>query len=179
MKKILFTLLCLSTLLANAQLYKTDKANIRFDAAKTAIEPIKAENKKAKLILNEKTGEIACLIQIAQFEFPNKLMQEHFNENYLESDTYPKATLAGKITNFTSTDFSTAKEVKVVGDFTIHGKKQNKTVPVTIVKKGDTYTINGSFKLILKDYKVKIPKLMFYKIAEDVEVTLNAELKKS
>lgn len=179
MKKALFTMLCLCMFFAQAQLYKTDEGSICFDAAKTAIEPIKAEHKKAKMILNEETGEIACLIQIVLFEFPNKLMQEHFNENYLESDKYPKATLVGKITHFTTTDFSKEQKINVVGDFTIHGITRNKTVPVTIVKKGNDYTIKGNFTIILKDFKVKIPKLMFYKIAEDVEVTLQAELKKS
>lgn len=170
---------CLSVFCAQAQVFNTNHACVKFNAAKTAVEPIKAENAQAKLILNEANGEVACLLEITQFSFPNKLMQEHFNENYLESDTYPKATLSGKIKDFTTTDFATEQKVTVEGDFTIHGKKVRKSVPITLIKKGDTYFLKGSFTLELKEFKIKIPKLMFYKITEDVNVTLTAELNKS
>lgn len=179
MKIIYSLLLCLSSLCTQAQLFKTEQAHIKFDAAKTAVEPITAENTQAKLILNEANGELACLLEVAQFSFPNKLMQEHFNENYLESDKYPKATLVGVIKDFKTADFTTEKEVVVEGDFTIHGKKVKKSIPVTLVKKGNTYHLKGVFTLELKEFKIKIPKIMFYKITEDVEVVLNAELNKS
>lgn len=158
-------------------IYRTNSSLIKFNAAKSSIEPIKAENKQVKVILNSSTGEIACLMNMINFDFSNKLMQEHFNENYIESDQFPTGTFQGKIENFTNIDFSTEKALKTTGTFKIHGKKHKKTVILKILKKGETYTIKSDFKLQLKDFKIKIPSIMFYKIAEEVEVSLLSELK--
>ena len=159
------------------KLYKTDIANIKFDAGKNKIEPINAENEKVKIILNSDTGEIACSMNMSDFSFPNKLMQEHFNENYIESDKYPKATFTGKIDNFSKTDLSSEKTVWVKGTFKIHGNTQTKTTKIKLLKQNNNYVIKSTFILELKDYKIKIPSIMFYKIAEKVNVNLTAELK--
>ncbi|MGY5355469.1 YceI family protein [Wenyingzhuangia sp. IMCC45467] len=158
-------------------LFKTNNAIVKFDAAKTNIEPIKAENQKAKIVLNTNTGEIACLMNMVDFEFPNKLMQEHFNENYIESEKYPKATFTGRINNFNTLNFNTEQTINVTGNFKIHGQTQQKTVLLKILKEENLYVLTSNFTIQLKDFKIKIPSIMFLKIAEEVEVQLTAKLK--
>ncbi|ANW94778.1 hypothetical protein AXE80_00035 [Wenyingzhuangia fucanilytica] len=181
MKKILLyiSIFLLGTIPFYGQqgIYKTENAIIKFDAAKGNIEPIKAENIKAKLILKDSTGEIACLMDMTNFEFPNKLMQEHFNENYIESDQYPKASFSGKIDNFINTDFSKEQTLNLKGEFKIHGVSLTKTIPISVLKLNNTYNIKSNFNLQIKDFDIKIPSIMFYKIAEEVNVNLTAELK--
>ncbi|MDO3693852.1 YceI family protein [Wenyingzhuangia sp. chi5] len=181
MKKTFFYLsVLLSTTFFYAQesIYKTDKAIITFDAAKNNIEPISAKNNQAKIIINTKTGEVASVMSMTDFEFPNKLMQEHFNENYIESDKYPKATFVGVIENFAATDFSSEKTLKVVGTFKIHGVSKKKNIDLKIIKTKEYYTFKSEFKLQLEDFKIKIPSVVFYKIAEEVNVSLVADLNK-
>lgn len=181
MKKniLYFLFLCFGIFPTFAQnnIYKTNVAKVNFDAAKSSLEPITAKNKKAKIILNSNTGEIASLMYMTDFDFPNKLMQEHFNENYMESDTYPKATFSGKINNFSTIDFSKEQIINTTGSFKIHGKTQQKTISLTVLKQNNIYKIKGKLTLQLKDFNIKIPSIMFYKIAEEVEVNILAELK--
>src|SRR6476620_3508149 len=85
--------------------YFTKSADITFDAS-GPLEDIKAENKKATFVLDAKTGAIELAVLLKAFEFERALMQEHFNENYVESDKFPKSTYKGKITNFSDVDLS-------------------------------------------------------------------------
>src|ERR1700682_4428284 len=101
-KLILFSLLtvCLFSTCGFAQSkYFTKSGSINFDAS-GPLEDIKAENKKATFVLDAKSGAIELAVLLKAFEFERALMQEHFNENYVESDKYPKSTYKGKITNF-------------------------------------------------------------------------------
>ena len=100
--KNLFTL---GLILFTVALFAQDKVitkngNINFEASVPAFEEIKAKNENVTCILNTKTGEIASLALIKGFRFKIALMEEHFNENYMESDKYPKATFKGTIINF-------------------------------------------------------------------------------
>lgn len=180
MKRIITFLFLMGSFVFYGQnsLLKNNTTQIQFDAAKSSIEPITAKSSNAKLLLNTLTGEIASLINIADFVFPNKLMQEHFNENYLESDKYPIASFEGMIPNFATTDFSSEQSIQVAGVFTIHGKKQKKNMIFKIEKTAEEYILKSKFSLELKDYKIKIPKVMFYKIAEQVEVSVLSKLKR-
>ncbi len=164
--------------LHSQNIVKNNNTLVEFDAAKTNIEPIKAKNKKVKLILNTENGEIACLMNMADFSFRNKLMQEHFNENYMESDKYPKATFIGNIENFKALDFKAPQTVNVSGKFTIHGVTKQKTVSLLISQKNNSYILEGNFKLELKNYKIKIPSVMFYKITKNVNIFIKTELNK-
>jgi len=174
--KFLFFIFLGSQLTIGQNLYQSDNASINFDAGKALVEPIKAVNNKARVVFDVDTGEIACLIQVQDFDFPNKLMQEHFNENYLESNLYPKATFVGKIENFESSNSAFSKTLFVNGVFKIHGVHHKKIIKVNLVYKGGVYYINSDFLLELEEFKIKIPKLMFYKIAEEVSVNFRAKL---
>ncbi len=162
----------ISTLFAQ-EIYKTDSGTIIFNAAKTALEPIHAKNKKLKTVLRLSDGAIVGLLQIEDFIFPNSLMQEHFNENYMESDQYPTASFKAKIDDL---DLKGDALFDVQGVFVIHGIEKELTIPITLMKKEGGYKLISRFKLLLQDFNIKIPSLMFYKIAEAVEVIVDVEL---
>ena len=168
-------MLCVVGFSASAQKFVTEKSFIKFFSHAT-IEDIAADNKKAAGIFNSATNDIAFSIPIAEFQFAKALMQEHFNEKYMESDKYPKSTFQGKISDYTS---STAgvQNVKATGKLTIHGVTNDINVPGTIEKQGDNLLMKSKFKVKLQDYKIEIPQLLWQNIAEEVEVTLEFTFK--
>ena len=103
-------------------------------------------------------------------------MQEHFNEKYMESDKFPKATFRGQLSNYEPTQ--TGKKAWAVGELEIHGVKQEIKVEGTVVFKDDKVSIKSKFKVLLEDYDIVIPKLMFQKIAEEIEITIDLNYEK-
>src|SRR5688572_32686855 len=106
-------LFCVMALEGTAQKYVAEKSVITF-FSDALIEDISAANSKTASIFNILTGELVFSVPIREFQFEKKLMQEHFNEKYLESDKYPKATFSGKLTNLDAAQ-STEQQVKVKG----------------------------------------------------------------
>jgi len=148
-------------------------SSVSFDAGRN----IEAVNKTSKFILRATDNALVSLIVIKDFVFPNSLMQEHFNENYIESDKYPEASFSGKLVDFEIDNISEEKkEYKAEGKLEIHGVEKQAVFQVFIAKKENKYQLNTDFKVQLKDYKIKIPKLMFVKIAESAEVKISAIL---
>ncbi|WP_296705300.1 YceI family protein [Algoriphagus sp.] len=172
MKKInLILILCLISSLATAQtLYSTNKGQVSF-FSDAPLEDIEAINKVSAAIINADNNELAVQMRIIDFEFPNKLMQEHFNENYLESEKYPNAVFKGKIKE--SIDIKTAGTypATAVGTMTIHGVTNSVSIPGTIVSDGNQLKLDFKFPITLSDYKIDIPTIVFKKIAEVVDVT--------
>jgi hypothetical protein len=154
-----------------AQKYVKESGTISFFSA-ASLEDIKADNAKAVSLFNSTTGDIAYSVPIADFQFKKSLMQEHFNEKYLESDKYPKANFQGKIVGFDLTEAS-IQNVTATGKLTIHGVTQDISVPGTFEVKNSKLLLQSKFKVKLEDYKVEIPKLMWQNIAEEVDVTIN------
>lgn len=156
----------------------TKTAKITFEASVPAFEEVKAKNESVTCILNPGTGEIAALALIKGFRFKVALMEEHFNENYMESNTYPKATFKGKIQDF---DFSkltaTAKEYTIKGKLEIHGKIKDITIIATIKKSGDSVEIDSNFTLNTDDYAIDIPSVVSKKVSKKVAVKLEVTLK--
>jgi polyisoprenoid-binding protein YceI len=178
MKKI--TILIFTFIIVSAtfgQKYVTKNGHIKF-YSETPVETIEAHNRQVNSALDIATGDFVFKVLIKSFEFEKALMQEHFNENYLESDKFPDATFTGKITNLNSIDFAKdgKYEAEVEGFLKIHGetKKVNEkgTFEVSVGK------IFGKavFMVHIADYKVKIPNTVINNIAEDVEVTVDIGL---
>jgi hypothetical protein len=165
-----FFLLLGSGLSFGQTLYRTSVGEVSFFSKTPALD-IKALNKKAGAILNEGTRDLAIQMKITDFQFPNKLMQEHFNENYLESERYPTAKFAGKITEDVDLSKPGTYPVTASGNLTIHGV----TKPVTVKgEKEATATemkVTFAFTVRMEDYKIEVPTLVFNKIAEVIEVS--------
>lgn len=173
MKRLFIVTLLMSTMAvfhtAQAQLYQAQNGEISF-FSKTPLENIEAVSKTVNSIINSVTNEIAVQMRITSFVFPNKLMQEHFNENYLESEKYPMASFKGKIKEAVDLKKAGTYPVTASGTATIHGVSKPIEIKGTIVSDGNQLQLNSQFDIRLQDYQIDIPKIVFAKIAEVIEV---------
>lgn len=141
----------------------------------TAIEDITAENKEVASVLDSESGEVAVIVKISAFQFEKKLMQEHFNENYMESEQFPKSTFMGKIVNNREIDYANqgSYPIEVEGDMTIHGVVQNFSEKGSLEVRPDGIEVTMEFLLDPSDYGIKIPKVVRKNIAERLQVTIS------
>lgn len=177
MKKILFTLIALAGIAgaAQAQLFNTSTAQIDF-YSKTPVEDIEAHSKNGVVILDTKTNNVVFQVQNTSFQFPNKLMQEHFNEKYIESEKFPKSLFSGKINETIDYNKDGSYDVTVTGKLTIHGVVQDRTIAGKLIIKGGTIQLTTDFKIKVADHKIEIPTLVTAKIAEEISVHVDALL---
>lgn len=179
MKKTLipfFLALLLITLNTNgfAQKLITKTGSIKFQASTPSNEEVAAENKSVSAVLEPSTGDFAALVLIKGFRFKVALMEEHFNENYMESEKFSKATLKGKMEDFDLSKVTgTAKNFTLKGDLTLHGKTKPVTVTVKVSKAANGVTAVGSFDVKPEDFDIEIPNLVRKKIADKVKVNYN------
>ena len=166
---LLLTLIISTTVFG--QKYFTKTGTLDFEASGPAFEPVKATNSTTTTILDIATGDVAVLALIKGFRFKNALMEEHFNENYMESDTHPKATFSGKIEGFSVDDLGNTKEYILKGELTIHGKTQPIEAPVSITKNGDTIALSTNLKAAPGDFDIDIPSVVREKISESINIT--------
>ncbi|HLT74982.1 MAG TPA: YceI family protein [Ohtaekwangia sp.] len=160
------------------QRYVADKGMVDFFSQAT-LEDIKAENRKVQSIFNASTGEIAFRVGIRDFEFKKKMMQEHFNEKYMESDKYPDATFSGTIEGF-SPDEQGWQNVTAKGDLKIHGVTHKVEVPGTLrIVDAGNLQMRSEFIVKLEDYGVTIPQILWQNIAEQVKVTIELNYRKN
>jgi polyisoprenoid-binding protein YceI len=170
MKKIVILFFLGISSTAWAQKFAAESSYVLF-YSHAAIEDIKAENKKSSSMFNTSTGDVVFAIPNQDFQFQKSLMQEHFNEKYMETEKYPRATFQGKISGFdekaTGTQNATAK-----GKMTIHGVTRDVEIPGTMEMVDNKITLKSKFIIVLVDYKVQRPQLLWKNIAEQVEVTI-------
>ncbi|MBL7865208.1 MAG: YceI family protein [Cyclobacteriaceae bacterium] len=174
MKFILFGCLLIVSSHASGQKYISEKSSVTF-FSKASIEDISARNEKSMCLLDTGTGDIAFSIPIKEFLFEKSLMQEHFNEKYMESDKFPKSTFQGKLTGFSMTGTG-SQPVVANGKLTIHGVTRDVEVTGTFVM-DQQIIMAAKFVVKLEDYQVKIPQLLWKNIAESVEVSVDFTLK--
>lgn len=170
MKKFILVIMLLSwgyDLLA--QSYQSTESEVTFFSS-APMEDIKATNKKSSSLFNAATGAIAFVVPIQGFQFRKSLMQQHFNENYLESGKYPNATFEGTITGY-DRNSTGVQEAVAEGTMTIHGVAQRVKIKGQITKVADGLKIESKFPVRVADYHIDIPRVVFYNIAEVVEVT--------
>jgi len=175
-KILLIAIMSFGSMILKAQIYMGKTCDISF-YSKGPIEDIYALNKSAKPILNTATNEVAVKITIKGFVFDDKLMEEHFNEKYLESDKYPYAVFKGKI-NEKIADYKKdgTHNVTVTGKLSMHGVEKELTMNAVATIKDQVVGFAGKFFILLKDYNIEIPTLVAQNIAEQVEVTVKGEL---
>lgn len=152
------------------QLIGTSSGEVSF-YSDTPLETIQAVNKKTACLINMESGEIAVQMRIIDFDFPNKLMKEHFNENYLESEKYPTATFKGKIRELEKLNEQGQRQVTAVGNMKIHGVNQEVEVKGTLESLEKANLLQFKFTIKPEEYNVEIPNLVLTKIAEEIEIT--------
>jgi hypothetical protein len=174
MKRVLLLILFLNIVLAvNAQKYMTKNGYIGF-FSHTSMEDIKGDNNQVISAIDISTGEIVFQAVIKSFHFDRALMEEHFNENYMESDKIPKSSFKGKITNLSSVNFSKngTYDVTVEGDLTIHDVTNKINTKGTIEVVSGGINANSKFNIVPEDYKINIPGVVRDKINKNLEVTV-------
>ena len=160
---------------ALAQLYKSSGGEIRF-FSEAPLEDIEATSTEAGSIFDSGTGDIVFSIPMSSFQFDKSLMQSHFNDQYVESDKYPKSKFKGNIKGFDRSKDG-KQNVSCAGELTIHGVIQNVSADGTILFKNGKVEIESVFNLTVEDFDIEIPKLLWQNIAEVVEVTVSLEYK--
>ena len=170
-RKIISIFLVLLCFNASAQKFLSKNGIISF-FSEAPMEDIFAVNEKVSAIYDIKNKDIIFQLRISDFIFPKPLMQEHFNENYLESDIFPKSTFIGKVISFNG-DLTT-----VEGELTMHGKTNKIKVDGKIELAQNKVIISTVFSVKLEDYDIDIPSIVMYKIAEEIEIKVNIELYK-
>jgi len=180
MKKntIILTFLLAANLIFSQKMM-TRNGEIRFEANVPSFEEVAATNNTVSSILDTSNGDLVALALIKAFHFKVPLMEEHFNENYIESSKFPKATFKGKILNFDASKLSSEKTIyNMEGELTLHGvTKKIKTKLVLVSNSGKVF-LSCNFVVKPQDFNIEIPSLVKNKIAENVTITVNFVLEK-
>ena len=176
MKKLILILCALSAMQVNAQLYVSSASKVSFFSS-TPVEDISAVNTTSKSVINDANDTIVVRIKIINFKFPKPLMEEHFNEKYLESAKYPDATFKGKIMGAFDLAKNGTYNVTAKGKLLIHGVEQERTLVGTLTVKDGAITLDSKFKVKLVDHKIEVPSVVTSKIAEAIDVQLNITYK--
>lgn len=165
--------LCANALTTYSQKY-IDRAGKASFFSKAPLENIEAHTNQALSMVDMKSGDIVASVLMKSFQFEKALMQEHFNENYVESDKYPKASFKGKVAGIEKLDLSKEGTVvlDVTGDLTIHGETKPVQTKAEFTIKNGTLSAKSKFPVAVKDHKIEIPKLVVNNIAEVVDVTV-------
>ncbi len=178
MKKIFLSLFvsAVSIAYASAQTHLTRSARVTFFST-TPMEDIEANNNEVTSILDLKKGEFAFVALIKSFKFKKALMEEHFNENYMESNTFPKANFKGTIKDLGKINLlkDGSYTVTVNGNLTIHGVTNYIEAPGTITISKGKINANSKFSIKPKDYGIKIPGVVANKIAESLSITVDCK----
>ncbi|WP_210513756.1 YceI family protein [Hymenobacter terricola] len=151
--------------------YLTKTGRVSFFSA-TPIEDIEAKTQQVAAVLDFGTGQLAFTLPVKSFVFRRTLMQEHFNENYIESDKFPKATFSGHFVGFDAATLGAAgpHNVQVDGDLTLHGVTRHVQVPASVELKGNQVLAFATFPVASADYNIEIPLLVRNNIAKTVTV---------
>jgi len=182
MRKIVLTLSLLSATLAGfGQTFMTRTGKISFNATTPGSpEKIEGINNEVATIIDAKTGNIVFQLPVKSFKFEKELMQEHFNENYMESDKFPRSEFKGNITNMNEVYFTKDGTYKanVTGKLTMHGVTKDVTVPGTITIAGSSLKASARFTIKLQDYGINVPGMVADKVAKDAIIKLESDLEK-
>lgn len=146
--------------------------------SKAPMEEIEGKNKTVTAVLDSKSGAIQFAIQMKGFEFEKQLMQQHFNENYVESDKFPKAEFKGNIINNSQINYSKdgTYTAKVKGKLTIHGVTKDVESTGALKINGGKIDANSTFNVLISDYNIKIPSVVKDKVSNSIKITVDCNL---
>ncbi len=140
----------------------------------TSVEHIKAQNNQVLSIIDLSSGDIAVSMLMNAFVFEKALMREHFNESYIESDIYPKATFEGKILDL-DPNFDVPQIRMVKGTFAMHGATKDLEIKVKVERENSAVVLSGTFQVLVEDYNINIPPLLAGNIAKTISIDFRFE----
>jgi len=174
MKHLTILLLAwLTAFQAGQDIYICKNAKINMYSS-APIEDIEGNSTQAVSVYKASTGELSFSLPIRSLHFEKSLMEEHFNENYMESDKYPKASFKGKIQSPPDISKDGTYPVNVTGDLEVHGVKQTRTIKGEIKVNGGAISMTSEFFVKCADHKIDIPQIVFHHIAENIRVRVAA-----
>ncbi|MDP5201137.1 YceI family protein [Flavobacterium sp. DG2-3] len=169
---LLFLLFTAFTVIAQDKFF-TSTGTINFEASVPLYEEVTAVNRQVAILLEPKTSTFICTVVIKDFRFKLNLMQEHFNDNYMESNRYPKAVFKGKIEKFDLKDINeTEKQYQIKGKLNLRGKSKEIIVNALIKRVPEGIQVISDFPIAVSDFNIRIPNSIASKIAK----TANTEL---
>ena len=166
----------LMTLHLNAQKYFTRTGITQFEASEKAFEPVEAINKSTTAIFDANTGQVAAQVFIAAFQFDNALMQEHFNENYMDSHQYPKAIFKGELKDFSKNKLTSDSSFDLDGTLTIKGIEKEIHTKVYLKEENNRLYVTTNFSVKPEDFDISIPSIVRDKIAKQIQISIAYEL---
>jgi polyisoprenoid-binding protein YceI len=156
--------------------YSTRKAALDF-TSEAELELIKAASVEARGLIDPGTHQFAFSVDIKSFQgFNSALQREHFNEKYMESEKFPKASFSGKIIEHVDFSKDGSYEVRAKGDLDIHGVKQMRVIKGKITIRNGAVLVNAQFTVPLADHNISIPTIVSQKIATEIEVQFDASM---
>jgi hypothetical protein len=174
MKYIVMILLAWTTAFqAGQDIYVCKNARINLYSS-APIEDIEANANNAVSVYNAATGELDFSVPIRSFHFPKALMEEHFNENYMESDKFPKASFKGKIQEHPDLSKDGTYPITVTGDLQVHGVTQTRTLTGNLKVNNGVVTMTSEFMVKCADHHIDIPQIVFHHIAESIRIRVSA-----
>lgn len=174
---ILTSFVLLSTAAQAQNRFFTRTGKIYF-TSKAPMEDIEGKNRTVTAVLDTKSGAFQFSVQMKSFEFEKALMQQHFNENYVESDKYPDATFKGVVANNSAVNYAKdgSYNVTVRGKLTMHNVTKDVEVPGTIRIANGKVNAAATFNIQLSDYKISIPAAVKQKVSNNIRITVDAQL---
>ena len=181
MNRLVFVILMFAIAVSSgqAQKYFSKTGAITFHSD-APLEKIEATNGNANIVIDAATGAAEMSVLIKGFKFEKALMQEHFNENYMESNQYPKAVFKGTVSDLGPLRSGKDGEFPVTakGNLTMHGVTKPVTVNGNMIIKGDAISVSGRFDVVIADYNIDVPKVVRDNIAKTVTVSVQSALQK-
>lgn len=169
---LLFLFFTAFSVLAQDKFY-TNTGTINFEASVPLFEEIKAVNRQVAIILEPKSSTFVCTVVIRNFQFKHEMMQAHFNDNYMESNRYPKAVFKGKIEKFDVKDIDEVeKQYQIKGKLNLRGKSKEIVVNALIKRVPEGIQVISDFPITVSDFNIAIPN----PIAAKISKTANTEL---
>jgi polyisoprenoid-binding protein YceI len=166
----------LMTVHLNAQKYFTRTGMTQFKASEEAYEPVEAVNKSTTAIFNTNTGQVVAQVFMAGFQFENALMQEHFNENYMDSHQYPKAIFKGELKDFSKEELSSNNSFDLDGILTIKGIEKEVQTKIYVKEEKKRLYVTTNFSVKPEDFDISIPSIVQNKIAKQIQISIKYEL---
>ena len=162
------------TVTVKAQVFQMNNGTVDF-RSEAPLEIIKASSSELKGLIDFTQGTFAFSIPIISFKgFNSALQREHFNENYMETERYPRATFAGKLIEQVDITRDGEYAIRAKGKLIIHGVEQERIIPSTVIVKDGKVSVQSSFSVLLVDHNIDIPKVVQHKIAETIFVEIKA-----
>jgi len=174
---VIIAILFFNCIVSGQALFFSKSGKITF-YSKSPLENIEASNKSATCVIDSKTGNMQFAVLMKGFEFKKARMQEHFNENYVESDKFPKSEFKGKIINNADINYTNdgSYDAKVTGKLTIHGQTKEVEADGKINVKDGKVSATSVFNILLSDFNIRIPKLVKDNISNNISIMVNCSL---